>query len=183
MAGFAETPENPSEPPHFKPMHNFAKEAGARCALLAATRPEKVCRIATGNHSSFRAAALLLEDEQGLVKIGIALLNLRPQNSDLRVLAAQAEDCGSSGIGMVNVAGDQPAEILGVFPGFAAAALMKQESDSVEILEKAVTRAGIFLGEQGLGGDLLGRALPVRACQLSDLTVVTLGWRESQFFL
>jgi hypothetical protein len=47
MAGFAVRPENPSAPPHLRPTHRLESGAGERLDLLASTKPEKVCRIAS----------------------------------------------------------------------------------------------------------------------------------------
>src|SRR5256885_4174774 len=41
------------------------------------------------SHRNFRAALLLFHDHQRLVELGIPLAQLLPQNSDLRMLAAQ----------------------------------------------------------------------------------------------
>src|SRR5512141_3092793 len=54
-------------------------------------------------HGRFGAALLLLQDNHGLVEIRIALFDLRTQDSNLRVLATQAEDCSSRHVGMVDV--------------------------------------------------------------------------------
>ena len=45
IAGFAEMPEKPSDPPHFSPTHKFDSGAGVRLALFASTSPKKVCRM------------------------------------------------------------------------------------------------------------------------------------------
>src|SRR5438876_159957 len=42
IAGFADKPENPSEPPHFRPTHRCERSAGSRCVLSAFTRPSNV---------------------------------------------------------------------------------------------------------------------------------------------
>src|SRR4030095_13807732 len=41
-AGFAEMPENPSEPPHLSPTHRLDNGVGARCSLSALTSPRNV---------------------------------------------------------------------------------------------------------------------------------------------
>ncbi len=42
IAGFAEIPENPSDPPHFSPTTNFDSGAGFRSTLSASTMPTNV---------------------------------------------------------------------------------------------------------------------------------------------
>src|SRR5690606_41632634 len=44
--GFAEMPENPSEPPHFRPTESLESGAGRRSCLFISTSPRKVSRIA-----------------------------------------------------------------------------------------------------------------------------------------
>src|SRR5690606_14935668 len=44
--GFAEIPENPSEPPHFRPTESLESGAGCRSCLFISTSPRKVSRIA-----------------------------------------------------------------------------------------------------------------------------------------
>jgi hypothetical protein len=90
------------------------------------------------HHRRFRAAALLLENVEWLIKLWIPLANLFAKDANLCVLAAQAEDRGSGDVGMVNVAGDQSAEIVGIFPRAAAAAFVQQEANAVNVREKAV---------------------------------------------
>ena len=54
--GFAEIPENPSEPPHSKPTINLLSEVGVRLILFASIKPIKVCFTA----SSIKFCSLLL---------------------------------------------------------------------------------------------------------------------------
>src|SRR6266567_3794914 len=77
IAGFAEMPEKPSDPPHFSPTLNAESGAG----------------------------------ERRLVEFGIALAKLLAKNSDLRMLAAQAQNCRSGHVRMVNITGDEPTKI------------------------------------------------------------------------
>ena len=68
---------------------------------------------------------MLLEDEELLVELGIAFADLIPQDCDLRVLAAQAKHCGACDVGVVNVAGNQPAKVVRILARSAASAFMK----------------------------------------------------------
>ena len=78
---------------------------------------------------------MLFQDDQRLVEFGIALANLFVKDSDLRVLAAQAEYGSTGYVWVMNVACDQTAEIVGIFSGPSAAAFMKQKADAIDILE------------------------------------------------
>src|SRR5215469_8350757 len=82
-----------------------------RCALCLVRfdQSEKCLSNPLRHHCSFRTAALLLEDEQRLVKLWIALANFFTQNPDLRVLAAQTKNGSSGDVGMMNITCDQPA--------------------------------------------------------------------------
>ena len=62
------------------------------------------------------------------------------QNRNLRMLAAETQNRGSSDVGVVNVTGDQRAKIIGILPRSAAAAFVRQELDSVHVLEDAGRR-------------------------------------------
>src|SRR5258708_40026391 len=46
IAGFAERPEKPSDPPHFNPTQRGDKSTGSRLAELASTNPSNVAAIA-----------------------------------------------------------------------------------------------------------------------------------------
>ena len=98
------------------------------------------------HHGGFRAAALLLEDDQRLVEPRIALADFFAKDFNLGMLTAEAEYGGSSHVGVMNVACDEAAEIIGVFPSSTAAAFVKQEADTIDVFEQLVAagRGGIF---------------------------------------
>ena len=75
----------------------------------------------------------------GLSNFGFALANLFAKNLDLRVLAAQAQHGRSRHIGMMNIAGDQSAEIVGIFPRSAATAFVQQKANAVHVFKKPLT--------------------------------------------
>ena len=83
---------------------------------------------------------LLLQNDQGLVERRIALLDLLPQDCNLRRLATQAEDRGSRHIGMIDVTGDQSAEIVGILARSTASPLMQQKFDAVDVLKETWDR-------------------------------------------
>ncbi len=62
-------------------------------------------------HGRFGSAFLLLEDEKRLAEMRIATLYLFEQIGDLRMLTAQAENGCAGYVGMMNVTGEQAAEI------------------------------------------------------------------------
>jgi hypothetical protein len=86
-------------------------------------------------HGGFRAHFLLLENQQRLSKIGIAALDFFDQRRRLRVLATQAENRRAGNIGMMNVSGQQAAQVSGVFASGSAALLMCQKFDAVDVAE------------------------------------------------
>ena len=65
--------------------------------------------------------------------MGVAALDLLLQDLDLGMLASQAENRGACHIRMMDVAGEQAAEIVGVFARAAAAAFVQQEFDAIHI--------------------------------------------------
>jgi len=70
------------------------------------------------------------------LQIRISQPQLLLQNRDLRVLAAEAENGGSGDVGMIDVSGEEAAEIVGIFARAAAAAFVRQEFDAVDVREK-----------------------------------------------
>src|SRR5207244_4062559 len=70
---------------------------------------------------------------------GPPLAQLRPQNSDLRMLAAQAEHRRAGHIRVMDVARDQSTKIVGIFPGSSAAPFVQQKPDAVQVFENSGT--------------------------------------------
>ncbi len=134
-------------------------------------------------HVEFRAHLLLLEDEQRLGKIRIAALELFDQHGHLRVLAAETQDRGAGDVGMMNVAGEEAAEISGVFAGASAAALVHQELDAVEVTKnfgsggKALAFGKLEILE------LVGFAVAIETDKFGHVAAINLRKRESEFFL
>src|SRR5579859_5736005 len=87
-------------------------------------------------HGALRGTALLLEKNQRLVELRIAFLDLFPQNIGLRMLASQTQHGCSRDVGMMEVPGDQAAEISRVLARAAAAALMGEKLYAVDVLEQ-----------------------------------------------
>src|SRR5271154_5521957 len=97
------------------------KQCGLAHEFVGSDQPEESLLDGLGKHSEFRAALLLFEYEKWFGKIAIALSDLFAKDGDLGVLTSEAEDRGAGDVGMVKVAGDQAAEIVGVLAGSAAA--------------------------------------------------------------
>src|SRR5690348_8976202 len=95
-------------------------------------------RLANGarEHRRLGRAFLLLEKEERLAELRIALLDGVLNHRNLRVLAAEAQDRGSGDVGMDDVIGEQCAKVLRVFASRAAAAFVKEELDAVDVFEK-----------------------------------------------
>ena len=115
-AGLAESPENPSEPPHFKPTTSLSSGAGLRVALLASTNPAKVASIACVSIVLSRARLLLIKQQHRLREARIALRNsssrwslAHADSQDLRPWLQRHSDgeCSRRAIrkGLVNPAG------------------------------------------------------------------------------
>ena len=86
------------------------------------------------------AEALLLEGEQRLGECRVATCDLFAQDVDLRVLAAEREHGGAGDVGMHDVAGEQAAQCTGVLARAAAAAVVGEEADAVEVGERSASR-------------------------------------------
>src|SRR5215472_8528000 len=84
-------------------------------------------------HGKFRSALLLLENDERLLQVQVAAVDFVPQDFNLRVLAAEAQHRRTGNIGMVDVARDQTAEIVRVFPRPATSSLMEEKPDAIHI--------------------------------------------------
>src|SRR5579859_2752480 len=70
IAGLAEMPENPSDPPHFNPTDKAESGAGVRSNLLASTKPKKVWRMACDSISNSVPLCCCSKISNGLLKLG-----------------------------------------------------------------------------------------------------------------
>jgi len=111
IAGFAEIPEKPSEPPHLRPTVSEESGAGVLESLFARPVQERFSD-AIGNQRGLRKAFLPARKEDRLLQIRISQPQLLLQNRDLRVLAAEAEDGGSGDVGMIDVSGEEAQRLL-----------------------------------------------------------------------
>src|SRR6266699_1254276 len=123
----------------------------------------------------------MLENKQRLVELGIALANLFAKNCDLRVLTAQAQYRCTGNVGVVNVTGDEGAEVVGVFARASTATFVKQEADAVDVLEQAAALGWSGIWGEGVKIDLFRLPFATQLGQFGDLAAVELGRSESEF--
>jgi hypothetical protein len=81
---------------------------------------------------------LLLENDKRFVETGVTTLDLLAKNVNLSVLAAEAEHGRSGNIWIVQISGDQPAEIVRVLARAAAPSFMQKKLDPIDVGENAV---------------------------------------------
>src|SRR5271155_4364042 len=109
------------------------ERSGGALSFVGFHQAEKCAANCFAEHGGFGAAVLLFDDDEGLSEIWISFAQFLTQNRDLRVLAAETENRGTGDIGMIDVTGNEAAEIIGIFAGAATAAFMQQETDAVYI--------------------------------------------------
>ncbi len=129
-----------------------------------------------GEHRLFGALPLLLEVEERLVEVRGALGDLLAEEVALRVLTAEREHRGTGDVRVVQVAGQQSAEIARVLARAAASARVRQELDSVDVAEDAPRLAHAPLG-------VATAALTVAFQQPADLLTVDVGRGKAELFL
>src|ERR1700730_10660531 len=79
------------------------------------------------DHGRFGGALLLLENEQRLAEVCVAALYFFLQDGHLGVLASEAQNRGAGNVRVMNVTGQQRAQIGGVLARAAAAPFMYEE--------------------------------------------------------
>ena len=131
----------------------------------------------------FGATLLLLQNHQRLIKLRIPFANLFAQDGNLRVLAAQTQHRGPRNIRVVQVAGNQPAQIVGVFPRSAAAACMQQESDAIHVFKKRRASWSRVFSACLSALDVFSASFLVEPRQFRHLLPINLRRRETQFLL
>ena len=134
-------PLNPSEPPHLRPTVSAESGAGAALSLdWPLPAPAKVSSSARLISVVLAARLLLIENQHRLVHLRIARAQFVHQHARLRILAAKAQDRGSGHVGVMDVAGQQSAKSLRILARAAAAALVGEKANAVEIGEDARRR-------------------------------------------
>src|SRR5579884_3050148 len=103
--------------------------------LIGFHQPFKRPADRVGNHGEFRAALLLLENYYRLVQFWIAKLELLAKDADLRMLATEAQHSGSCNIRVIDVSGNQTAQIGRIVARAAAAAFVQKEANAIEMFE------------------------------------------------
>ena len=110
------------------------------------------------------AGLLLIDDDHRLAQLGIARAELFHEQSGLRVLAAEAEHGGAGDVGVVNVAGEQTAEFTRILARAAAAKLVGDEADAVDVGKDALGAGAVRRccgAAVGLLRDKLAHALTI----------------------
>ena len=125
----------PVRPSAFQTHTQLRKRRCCASALVCFDQANESLPDRVRKHRRFSAALLLLQNEQRLVKIRIAFVDLMTEDSALRMLAAQAKYRSPGHVGMVYVTGDEPAKIVGIFTCAAAPAFMKKKFDAVDIFK------------------------------------------------
>ena len=97
------------------------------------------------------------------------------------MLAAQAQNGRASNVWVVNVTGDEPAEIVGIFARSAASAVVQQKTNAVDIVEQPAALGECRFCGLSKGIDPFRLTFPIQFCQFANLAAVGLGCRESQF--
>ena len=145
IAGLAERPENPSDPPHFSPTHSLESCEGARVGFVGLDESIERASNCVGEHREFRSALLLFQNHQRLIELRTADIDLLAQDVDLRVLAPEAKNRGSSNIGMIDIPSDQATEVVRIFTGTATSTFMQKEPDPVDVFEDSARSRRDFM--------------------------------------
>ena len=119
----------------FQAQTEAGKRSGGALRFVGFHQAEKSAANCFAEHGGFGAAVLLFDDDQWLIKIGIPFAQFLAEYRDLGVLAAETENRGSGNVGVIDVTGDEAAEIIGIFARAAAAAFVQEETDAVYILK------------------------------------------------
>jgi hypothetical protein len=181
-AGFADIPENPSEPPHFKPTHNWER-GGSALTSVRIHEPDESRPDGFRKHLELGAALLLLKYKNGFAEMRITPGDLFPENGNLWILASETENGRSGDIRMMDIPGEQPTKIVGIFARSATATLVHQKLDSIYILENL--GAGGRVGRQfrRVRLDRFGFAFSIKPDQLRYLLPIDIRLSKTQFLL
>ena len=119
--------------PTFDPRHQVAQGAWFT-RLFVRCRDSKKC-IAQGplHHVALGLAFLLFENEQWFFVLRVERSHFLFQQTDLGVLAAEAEHGGSGDVRAVDVSGQQSAQGLCILARAAAAKSMLKKFDAIDV--------------------------------------------------
>jgi len=126
---------------------------------------------------------LLLEDQKRFAEIGIAALHFLEENGNLGMLATEAEDGRAGHIGMVKVAGEEGAEIVGILARSAAAAFVREEFDAVDVAKDLGRSRRLRCFGEGECFYSFGAAFAVEPGEFRYLAAIDLRRSESKLFL
>src|SRR5438552_1154437 len=119
------------------------KIGGSAAGFVGFDKAIKCLLDGFGEHGELRSAFLLLENDERLAEMQIAALDLFAKDVNLSVLAAEAEHGSSGNVGVMQISGDESAEIVRVLARPAATTLMKEKLDAVNIGENAGSRRSV----------------------------------------
>ena len=183
IAGFAERPENPSEPPRLETKIELRQRRRLAGGFVSLGKSQKCLTDGLRNHRRLGRALLLLEDQKRLAETWIAALHLLKENGNLCVLATEAEDGCAGYIGVVNIASKQGTQISGVLVSATAAAFVGKEFNAVEVAKEPGRGRSSRNFRERKSFYLFGVAFAVQPGEFGNLPTIDLRRGESQFFL
>src|SRR5579862_2615068 len=98
------------------------------------------------------------------------------------MLAAQAQDRCTRNVWVVNVAGNEAAEIIGILARPATPAFVKQKANAVDVFKQPPSRGRNGFRWKILRRRLLCGSVAISFREVSDLLTIQLGHGEAQFF-
>src|SRR5215475_8394492 len=110
----------------------------------------------------------------------IAFSNFFAKDRNLRVLAAEAENGGARDVRMMDVAGDEAAEIVGVFASATAAAFVQEEADAVDVFENFAAGGSGGRVREGGRGDFKRLPFLIQANEFGNLAAINLWSGEAE---
>src|ERR1700682_5777666 len=135
------------------------------------------------DHGRFGGALLLLENKKRLAEVCVAALDCFLQDGHLRMLASEAQNRSAGNVGMMNVAGQQPAQICRVLMRAAAAAFVHEKFYAVDVAKYSRgSRWGFVFGERN-AAKVLALALSIQAHHFRHLAAIDLRSGKAQLFL
>ena len=143
MAGFAESPEKPSDPPHCRPSVSFESGAGCRVNLVRLHHPQKRFRGWPCSASPLRKrSSAAQKSRHGFLKFGSRRLISSSSMGTCACWQPRLRTVAPGNIRMVNVTRQKAAKISGVFVRPAAAGLVQEKLDAVDVLKNFRRSAG-----------------------------------------
>src|SRR5215469_4024089 len=114
--------------------------------------------------------------------MGVAAVDLFLQDLDLGMLTAEAQNGGASHVGVMNVTGEQAAQIVGILTRAAATAFMYKEFNAVDVAKHSGRRFSRLHGAEGERFQCVGLPFAMEAREFSNLASVNLRCDKAEFF-